>query len=587
MQLLWKFLSTRSGKSVILRIDNQMYAFNIFEGFQRYCIQKQVPMSSLTTVFLSNELNIPPFCGVYFTLNESNKTDLNVVYPENLDLKIIFNLKSFSGFPLSFRKDYQDENISVEIVNNNYQSDYIITFRKINGKFLPNLVPPQIPKKLYKKLANKEVVEFENNIYNGSDYCDNDVKIQNTAIIFRENLDDSELKYFVDKSEMIICTNYRNILSVCRYIKHNKIEKNIKLYVINDNNCIEYTDLYDIQRERNLSNESCLLPVKSSFAIDFNYIEEIKESALILESGDKLDFNRETGLSIIRDKKEPESHCYNSPLIPSLLFLGTGCAIPSKYRNVSSILYETENSAILLDCGEDTAGQILRVYGDYSCLKKLKIIYISHSHADHILGIPRILYLISHQITILAPRTCIEFIKSRYRGISHKYVETSYAKELEDLFYKEYPEMTMFQNSLINDSFFKLNLERFFINLTVENFHIKISGCIHSKDSTSVLIRDQIENRSIVYTGDTIPSALCAYMSHNADVLMHEASFTEEDIQRAIETCHSTQEQATELFKKVGAKKLLLTHFSNRRSINDLTSDCMMDFYRFDFTKEL
>lgn len=75
--------------------------------------------------------------------------------------------------------------------------------------------------------------------------------------------------------------------------------------------------------------------------------------------------------------------------------VGTGSAVPSKYRNVSSILYQiTPSCSVLLDCGEGTTNQLFRAFPP-TILQTIKIIIISHSHADHHLGLPLLLTTIS------------------------------------------------------------------------------------------------------------------------------------------------------------------------------------------------
>lgn len=80
---------------------------------------------------------------------------------------------------------------------------------------------------------------------------------------------------------------------------------------------------------------------------------------------------------------------------PTVIFLGTGSMMPATYRNVSAIsLTANDNSHILLDCGEGTFSQLIDVYGmdqidDY--LKNLRLIYITHIHPDHNLGLFKIL----------------------------------------------------------------------------------------------------------------------------------------------------------------------------------------------------
>jgi ribonuclease BN (tRNA processing enzyme) len=97
-----------------------------------------------------------------------------------------------------------------------------------------------------------------------------------------------------------------------------------------------------------------------------------------------------------------------------LSFLGTGCAIPSKYRNVSGILLDLpargtadqEDSALMIDAGESTWAQMLRLAHEtenaqgmsstvpevsYRLARKIKIVWVSHPHADHHLGLVRVI----------------------------------------------------------------------------------------------------------------------------------------------------------------------------------------------------
>ena len=92
--------------------------------------------------------------------------------------------------------------------------------------------------------------------------------------------------------------------------------------------------------------------------------------------------------------------CINVPLNISPLYsgiiLGSGSAIPSKYRNVSSIFLDfTGYGTVLLDAGEGSYGQLFRALGPEALQKailNLKVIFISHLHADHHLGLVRFLH---------------------------------------------------------------------------------------------------------------------------------------------------------------------------------------------------
>lgn len=90
-------------------------------------------------------------------------------------------------------------------------------------------------------------------------------------------------------------------------------------------------------------------------------------------------------------ERKPQQQVARADKFPRVVFLGTGSSIPNKTRNVSAILVLTSpDSSILLDCGEGTAGQIVRFFGSERAehvFRSLKAIYISHLHADHHLGL--------------------------------------------------------------------------------------------------------------------------------------------------------------------------------------------------------
>eukprot|EP00923_Selenidium_pygospionis_P001428 GHVN01002112.1.p2 GENE.GHVN01002112.1~~GHVN01002112.1.p2 ORF type:complete len:987 (+),score=120.25 GHVN01002112.1:5159-8119(+) len=82
--------------------------------------------------------------------------------------------------------------------------------------------------------------------------------------------------------------------------------------------------------------------------------------------------------------------------LPAITFFGTGAAMPSKYRNVSGIRLEVNpTTAILMDCGEGTLTQLHLMSNstdDFTRqLENIRVVLISHRHADHHLGLPNVL----------------------------------------------------------------------------------------------------------------------------------------------------------------------------------------------------
>lgn len=84
-----------------------------------------------------------------------------------------------------------------------------------------------------------------------------------------------------------------------------------------------------------------------------------------------------------------------------LVLLGTGAAMPSKYRNVTATYLDFfDKGGMLVDCGEGTYGQLLRKYGPKAneIIRTLRLVWISHIHADHHVGLSR--YVLEYSLQI-------------------------------------------------------------------------------------------------------------------------------------------------------------------------------------------
>jgi Metal-dependent hydrolases of the beta-lactamase superfamily III len=88
----------------------------------------------------------------------------------------------------------------------------------------------------------------------------------------------------------------------------------------------------------------------------------------------------------------------------------------------------------------------------------------------------------------------------------------------------------------------------------------------------SDLVGESRPGRKVVFTGDTRPAAGTLKISEGADLLVHEATFSDEEQARAVDTGHSSAREAAEIAAKAGVKQLILTHLSARYSVN--ASDC-------------
>jgi len=241
---------------------------------------------------------------------------------------------------------------------------------------------------------------------------------------------------------------------------------------------------------------------------------------------------------------------------PKIIFLGTGSCIPNKTRNVSSILIKTAIDAyVLLDCGEGTYGQIVRLYGRdqaQQVLRQLQAIYVSHLHADHHIGLigllreRRQLEPKAEPLILLAPRQIEPWL-----DFYNRQIET-----IEDAY-------TLVGNGELLAS--PLAGEK------VEPLGItSISTCLvrHCPNSfgISLTLAAKYKNEpvKITYSGDTMPCQDLIDLGRDSTVLIHEATMEDDLEEEAKLKTHSTVSQAIQQGRNMDARHTILTHFSQR-----------------------
>ncbi|XP_043796715.1 ribonuclease Z, mitochondrial isoform X2 [Apis laboriosa] len=220
-------------------------------------------------------------------------------------------------------------------------------------------------------------------------------------------------------------------------------------------------------------------------------------------------------LKIIINEKSSELNLNNISDYPRIIMLGTGCSVPNKIRNTSSILLRiNKDSSILLDCGEGTLGQIIRYYGvleGLNILRTIKAIYISHIHADHHLGLIGLLLqrrkITSQKLYLLSPKNImpwLNFYNDRFESIVHQYILID-----NNNIYLNYHKLpTTFELELYN----KLDIKE------INTIHVP-----HCKQSFGIAITLK-NNKKIVYSGDTIFCRNLITLGQNCDLLIHEAT---------------------------------------------------------------
>ncbi|OQS02614.1 zinc phosphodiesterase ELAC protein 2 isoform 2 [Thraustotheca clavata] len=248
----------------------------------------------------------------------------------------------------------------------------------------------------------------------------------------------------------------------------------------------------------------------------------------------------------------------------SVTFVGTGSAIPSKYRNVTSNLLQFGDSFMLLDAGEGTYGQLFRhVQGDVSKLKSLieslHVVWISHNHADHHLGLVRLLSERSstlNPLAIVGPPHVHNWLEE-YSAIDHR-VKDKFVFESNGYFDVNGP-------SARDQSYYGQN-EQTIRHILEKEYGITSFECVPVKHChlSYALVITCSNGFKLTFSGDCRPSDLLVKYSSNANLLIHEATFEEGMVQEAISKDHSTTDEAISVGLRTNAKHILLTHFSQR-----------------------
>jgi ribonuclease Z len=270
----------------------------------------------------------------------------------------------------------------------------------------------------------------------------------------------------------------------------------------------------------------------------------------------------------------------------AIRFLGTSASRPTVERNVSSIALMREGETILFDCGEGTQRQMMR----YGISFALDEIFFTHLHADHILGVIGLCRTLALQgrtepMRLYGPRGCEKVLRralilgSDREEFPVTISECTPGEPLRRSGYSLVPFAVQHAGPSLGyalieeDRLGRFNPERARELGVPEG---RMWGDLHRgravqlEDGRTVtpdeLVGPPRPGRRVVITGDCLPSATTVEIAQGADLLVHEATFGEEEAARAAETGHSTARQAAEVAAKAAVGQLALTHLSARYS---------------------
>jgi len=266
----------------------------------------------------------------------------------------------------------------------------------------------------------------------------------------------------------------------------------------------------------------------------------------------------------------------------SVVFYGTSSSVPSARRNTASVLVRAGGDRILVDCGEGTQRQMQKSTG----LVQVDDIYLTHFHADHFLGLPGLIKtydLLERErpLRIVGPPGLGDLFKnlSRIIGKRRYRIDLRELNPGEAIRYDGY-EMRAFavdHGVRANGYAFvederkgEFNPEKA-IELGVQpgpDFGRLQRGetVIGSKGPVdpSEIIGESRQGRKVVITGDTRPCEMTRIAAHRADLLVHDTSFTEAEVERAHKTGHSTAREVAMLAREAEVVQLALVHISSR-----------------------
>lgn len=279
-----------------------------------------------------------------------------------------------------------------------------------------------------------------------------------------------------------------------------------------------------------------------------------------------------------------------------VIFLGTGGSVPSARRNTAAVLVRRGGDRLLFDCGEGTQRQMQRSTG----LVQVTDLFITHLHADHYLGLPGLIKTWDMQdrdepLFVYGPRGLADLFSAIGRIVGR----VGYEIELDEL-----------------EPGDRVNFDGYTVEPFAVEHRIRAQGyalCEQPRPGRfdpdrarelgiaegpafgrlqrgeqvegpqgvvrpEQVMSEERPGRRVVITGDTEPCAGTREAALGAQLLVHDASFADQEAERAAETGHSTARQAAELAAAAEVRMLALVHISSRHFVPEILAEAREAF---------
>ncbi len=267
-----------------------------------------------------------------------------------------------------------------------------------------------------------------------------------------------------------------------------------------------------------------------------------------------------------------------------LTFLGTSAAQPTLHRNLSGLAVKADSDLLLFDCGEGSQRQMVRFGTGFT----VDAVFFTHFHADHYLGIIGFLRTLGmmgrdHPVQLYGPPTARRLLhQAVHLGVESLSfpVEIHELRDGDTVARKGYSVQAVGVDHRINALGYVLQEDERPGKFNVEKVRAlgipsgPLYGQLQRGESVTLadgrtvradeVVGEPRPGRRLVISGDTRPCPALVRASKDADLLIHESTFSDDEQARAQETRHATAREAAQVAREAGARRLILTHLSSR-----------------------
>ena len=280
-----------------------------------------------------------------------------------------------------------------------------------------------------------------------------------------------------------------------------------------------------------------------------------------------------------------------------IVFLGTGSMQPTRERNLSSIYFNHDSEHILFDCGEGTQRQMKIAEIKATNLTR---VFLSHFHADHVLGLGGMLRNLdanqyNKTLYVYGPEVLKKFfdnmVHSAYygNGINVKLMEF---KDEDNIDCGKFTiEITKLNHSVPSYGFVIQEKDKRKINLEyTSKFRLTKNPILGELQKGNDIVWEGkkitvskgtklVKGKRLGIIWDTEECTGCLKIGKDADLLICESTFSDNESDKAKEYKHLTSKQAANIARRSKAKRLVLTHFSQRyKKLDELKKEAQTIF---------